>query len=301
VATLRPLALIALCWCAWAAQAQTSPTLNKLRNTQLITVGYRELSIPFSYLNERQQPIGYSVELCQRVVESLQRKLGLAQLRIKYVPVTSATRIPLVSNGSVDLECGITTNTVERQRTVAFSITTFVAEARLLFKRKNKIQDLEQLRGQGVVSTVGTTSMRNLNELNQTRQMNMAILAGRDDTDAFHMLDVDRVKAFLMDDVLLRSLVATAERPSDYDISQKAYSVEPYAIMLNKNDPLFKKAVDAALVELFQSGKQQAIYQRWFMQPIPPKGLNLQLPMSKALQHMRQQPSDSGDPADYQL
>lgn len=285
---------------AWAQPATVpSATLNKIRNTQLVVVGYREFSVPFSYLDARHQPVGYSIDLCQKVVLAIQQHLGLAQLRIKYVPVSPATRIPLVANGPVDMECGVSTNTLERQRSVAFSVTTFLSEARLVSKRKDAIEDLNQLRGQVVVSTVGTTSMRRLNTLNQEHQLQMQIVAGRDDIDSFQMLNVGRAKAYLMDDVLLRGFVAQSAHPQDYVISQAVFSVEPYAIMLKRQDPAFKKVVDTALVDLFRSGEQQAIYQKWFMQPLEPSLTNLQLPMSAALKRVVAQPTDSGNPADY--
>ncbi|WP_158529666.1 amino acid ABC transporter substrate-binding protein [Parvibium lacunae] len=296
----------------WAEWLETSPTLRRARSTQVLVVGYRESSIPFSFLNAQRQPAGYSIELCQGVVGLLREWLQRPGLTIKFVAVTSATRIPQVASGLVDMECGVTTNTQERQRTVAFSKTIFLAETRLASRRQDNIQQITQLRGQVVVSTVGTTSMRQLSELNQTQQLDMTIIAGRDDTDSFQILDMGRARAYLMDDVLLRSFIRSAKRTDAYVISTQAFSVEPYGIMLNRQDKGFKQAVDAALVTLFASGKQQHIYNKWFMQPIqvgsasgnlaaePGTDFNLNLPMSPRLQRVIAQPTDSANPHDYE-
>lgn len=276
-----------------------STTLRKIRDTNLIVIGYRVASIPFSYLDAKLRPIGYSMELCNRVIDVVRARLELPDLEIKLVPVTSATRLPMVANGTIDLECGITTNTAERQKTQAFSVTTFVAASRLLSKRENDIRTLDDLRGKTVASTIATTSIRYLNTVNESRRLDMKIVGGADDTDSFQMVQTDRAVAFAMDDVLLRSLQANSPNPADYSISDEALSVEPYGIGLPKDDPAFKQVVDGVLIDIFRSGEIHTLYRRWFQSPIPPKGVNLQLPMSDALKRAIAHPTDDPDPQRY--
>ena len=276
-----------------------SPTLAKLRAAGVITLGYRSASVPFSYLGPGLQPIGYTMDICQRVVTHLRRQPGLAQLEVKLMPVSSGTRLPLVANGTVDIECGVTTHTVERRRSLNFSLTYFVAESRLLSKRERPIPDLEALRGQAVASTIGTTSIQLLHSLNQARGLDLRILAGLDDVDSIRLLDSDQALAFAMDDVLLRGLMLQAKNASHYVASEKALSVEPYGLPLPPGDPAFKQLVDEALRQLFASGEIHALYKRWFESPIRPQGLNLKLPMSPALRRAIASPTDSAEPAHY--
>jgi glutamate/aspartate transport system substrate-binding protein len=281
------------------AAAQESPVLLKLRDTGIVTIGYRANSPPFSYLDADLKPVGYSIDLCRHVVNELRQRPGLALLEMRMVSVTSATRLPLVANGTVDMECGVTTNTAERQKTQTFSVTMFVAESRLLSKKSEDIRTLDALQGKAVASTIGTTSIQVLQAANASRGLGMRILAGLDDAESFRLLESGLVSAFAMDDVLLRSLLATARSPADFTISDAALSVEPYAIGLSRRDPAFKRLVDDALTRLFVSGEIRAIYQRWFQRPIPPRGVNLQLPMSAALERAIRQPTDSPDPQRY--
>ena len=277
-----------------------SVTLQKISATGVISIGYREGSVPFSYLDENHQPVGYSMDICNKVVAALRARLKLKALAVRLVPMTPATRVPLVANGTIDLECGVTTNTPERQKSVAFSVTTFVTESRLVSRRQAPILRIDDMRGKTVVTTIGTTSMRNLNELNQSRQLGVEILAGRDDSDSFQMVVSGRAQGYAMDDVLLRSFIANAPQPEDYLISREILSVEPYGIMLNKDDPVFKRAVDEAVVTLFRSDEFAGIYRRWFQTPIPGQGINLKLPMSEAFRKVVQRPTDSARPEDYQ-
>lgn len=277
-----------------------SVTLQKISATGVISIGYREGSVPFSYLDENHQPVGYSMDICNKVVAALRARLKLKALAVRLVPMTPATRVPLVANGTIDLECGVTTNTPERQKSVAFSVTTFVTESRLVSRRQAPILRIDDMRGKTVVTTIGTTSMRNLNELNQSRQLGVEILAGRDDSDSFQMVVSGRAQGYAMDDVLLRSFIANAPQPEDYLISRETLSVEPYGIMLNKDDPVFKRAVDEAVVTLFRSDEFAGIYRRWFQTPIPGQGINLKLPMSEAFRKVVQRPTDSASPEDYQ-
>jgi len=279
--------------------APDSAVLRKVRDTGVIVLGHRITSVPFSYLDAKLRPVGYSMDLCQHVVHAVRDRLGLRDLEIKLVPVTSATRMPLVANGTVDLECGVTTNTAERQKAQDFSVTTFVAASRLLAKKESEIRTLDDLRGKVVASTIATTSIRYLNSVNESRKLDMRIVAGQDDTDAFQMVQNDRAAAFAMDDVLLRSLQATAANPDDYSISDETLSVEPYGIGLPRDDSAFKQIVDGVLIELYRSGEIHAIYRKWFQSPIPPKGINLQLPMSDALKRAIAHPTDDPDPQRY--
>lgn len=287
--------------CTGSAWAQESVTLQKIKATGVIAIGYREGSVPFSYLDSDHQPVGFSMDICNRIVIAIRARLKLKTLAVRLMPMTPATRIPLVANGTIDLECGVTTNTLERQKSVSFSVTTFVTESRLVSKRQLPIMHINDMRGKTVVTTIGTTSMHYLNELNQSRHLGMEILAGRDDADSFLMVAAGRAQAYAMDDVLLRSFIANSPNPNDYLISQETLSVEPYGIMLNKDDPTFKRAVDEAIVALFRSGEFNRIYQRWFEMTIPGQGINLHLPMSKALGEVVRHPTDSAEPADYRV
>lgn len=294
--------LLALLLCAapfGAAAAEESIALRKIREAGVISIGHRDTSMPFSYLDERQRPIGYSMSICDRIVEAVRLRLGLHQLERRFVPVTSATRIPLVANGTIDLECGVTTNNLERQKQVAFSVTTFVAASRLLSKKATPIVRVDDLRGKAVVSTVGTTSLRHVQDLNTQRGLDVTVLAGKDDAESFSMVEKDRAAAYAMDDVLLRGSIATSRRPEDFVISDEALSVEPYGVMLRKGDETFKRLVDETIVALFKSGEIHRIYGQWFESPIPPKGIVLGLPMHPALRRAIERPTDSGDPAVY--
>jgi glutamate/aspartate transport system substrate-binding protein len=281
------------------AGALESLTLRKIKETGIISLGYRDGSFPFSYLDDRQRPIGYSMDLCQHIVGAVKRRLQLDDLQIKWTPVNSSTRIPMVANSTIDLECGTTTNTVARQKYVAFAVTTFVAASRVLAKNSSQIRGLEDLRGKSVVSTAGTTSIARLVEVNAAMSLRMHILAGKDHVQSFRMVESDRAVAFAMDDVLLYGLIATARDPSSYTVTEEPLSVEPYGIVLRKGDPEFKALADDTIVGLFRSGEIHAIYRKWFESPTPPRAVNLKLPMSAALKRAIAKPTDSGDPADY--
>jgi glutamate/aspartate transport system substrate-binding protein len=292
-------AAVGLVLLAGAARADEGPSLARIRDTGVIVVGYRPSSPPFSYLDARLKPIGYSIELCDRVVAAVKTRLELPELEVKLVAVSSATRMPLVANGTLDLECGITTHTAERARSQAFSITTFVAETKLLSKRSEPIHGLEDLRGKRVASTIGTTSIHHLHGVNERQGLGMHILAGLDDPEAFRLVQTGRAEAFMMDDVLIRSLLAQLPNKADYVLAERALTVEPYALGLNRDDPAFKRLVDEVLAGLYRSGEIRAIYRRWFESPIAPRGINLKLPMSAALQRAIASPTDNPDPAHY--
>lgn len=296
---LRWLLATLLTLAAGGVWALESLTLRKIQETGLISLGYRDGSIPFSYLDERQRPVGYSMDLCLHIVDAVKRRLQLEDLQIKWTPVNSSTRIPMVTNSTIDLECGTTTNTIERQKHVSFVVTTFIAGSRFASKRSSNIRDLEDLRGMSVVSTAGTTSIARLIELNAAKNLGMTILAGKDHVQSFRMVESDRAVAFAMDDVLLYGLIANARDPSLYTVTGEPLSVEPYGIALRKGDPEFKALADETIINLFKCGEIHAIYRKWFESPIPPRPVTLDLPMSIVLRNAISRPTDSGDPADY--
>ena len=292
-------AIMAIGLFAGTAAAQEG-TLKKIKDTGTITIGHRESSIPFSYYDDKQQVVGYAMDLCNKIVDAVKANLKLAKLDVKLQPVTSATRIPLIANGTVDLECGSTTNNLERQKQVSFTITHFVTANRFVSKKAAKLNKLEDLKGKTVVSTSGTTNIKQITELNTERNLGLTILPAKDHAEAFLMVETGRAAAFVMDDILLYSLVAGSKAPKDYEISADALSVEPYGIMLRKDDPAFKKVVDDAMTGIYKSGEINKIYDKWFLKPIPPKGVNLNVPMGASFKKVVAKPTDSGDPKDYQ-
>src|SRR3989440_9931405 len=229
-------------------------TLKKMKDPGTITLGHRESSLPFSYYDDKQQVVGYAMDLCARIVEGVKNNLKLAKLETKLNPVTSATRIPLMANGTIDLECGSTTNNLERQKQVSFTITHFVTANRFVSKKANNLKTVEDLKGKTIVSTSGTTNIKQITEIGAQKNLDLNILAAKDHAEAFLMVETDRAAAFVMDDILLYSLVANSKAPGDYVISADALSVEPYGIMLRRDDAPFKKVVDAAMTATYKGG-----------------------------------------------
>jgi len=295
---LSMLAISTLCARSALAQELTG-TLKKIKETGTITLGHRESSIPFSYYDDKQQVVGYAMDLCYRIVDAVKADLKLAKLDVALNPVTSATRIPLIANGTVDLECGSTTNNLERQKQVSFTITHFVTANRFVSKKSANLKTVDDLKGKTIVSTSGTTNIKQITEIGAQKGLNLNILAAKDHAEAFLMVETGRAAAFVMDDILLYSLVAGSKTPQAYVISADALSVEPYGIMLRREDPAFKKVVDQAMIATYRSGAINGIYEKWFLKPIPPKGLNLDVPMSAAFKKVIASPTDSGDPAVY--
>ena len=286
---------------AGAANAQQlTGTLQKIKDSGAITIGHRDVSIPFSYYDDKQRVVGYAIDICMRIVDAVKANLKLKKIDVKYNPVTSATRIPLMANGTIDLECGSTTNNLERQKQVAFTITHFVTANRYVAKKTSNIKSLKDLKGKTVVSTSGTTNIKWATEANTKQKLGMNIIAAKDHAEAFLTVDTGRAVAFFMDDILLYSLVANSKNPRDWAIGSEAYTVEPYGIMLRRDDPAFKKVVDNAVRNLYQSGRINAIYEKWFQKPVPPKGINLNVPMSAPFKKVVANPTDSGDPMVYQ-
>jgi len=286
---------------AGAANAQQlTGTLKKIKDSGTITIGHRDTSIPFSYYDDKQQVVGYAVDICMGIVDAVKANLKMPKIDVKYNPVTSATRIPLMANGTIDLECGSTTNNLERQKQVAFTITHFVTANRYVAKKASNIKTLNDLKGKTIVSTSGTTNIKWATEENTARKLGMNIIAAKDHAESFLTVDTGRAAAFFMDDILLYSLVATSRNPGDWAIGSEAYTIEPYGIMLRRDDPDFKKVVDAAMRNIYKSGRINAIYEKWFLKPVPPKGINLNVPMSAQFKRVVANPTDSGDPKDYQ-
>jgi glutamate/aspartate transport system substrate-binding protein len=283
-----------------AAAAAQEGTLQKIKSSGSITIGHRDASLPFSYYDDKQQPIGYAMDLCHRIVDAVKAELKMPKLETKYQLVTSANRIPLMANGTIDLECGSTTNNLARQKEVSFTITHFVTANRWVSKKSAKLKSLNDLKGKTIVSTAGTTNIKQITEINAAQNLGMNIISANGHPEAFQMVETGRAVAFVMDDILLAGLAAQSRSPKDYEISAQGLSVEPYGIMLRKDDAAFKKVVDDAMINTYKSGAINAIYAKWFEKPVPPKNVNLNLPMSAAFKKVVAKPTDSGDPKDYE-
>ncbi|KPA93235.1 MULTISPECIES: glutamate/aspartate ABC transporter substrate-binding protein [Pseudomonas] len=277
--------------------AELTGTLKKIKESGTITLGHRDSSIPFSYIADASgKPVGYSHDIQLAIVEGIKKDLNLPDLKVKYNLVTSQTRIPLVQNGTVDVECGSTTNNAERAQQVDFSVGIFEIGTRLLSKKDSTYKDFADLKGKNVVTTAGTTSERILKAMNADKQMGMNVISAKDHGESFQMLEGGRAVAFMMDDALLAGEMAKAKKPTDWEVTGTPQSYEIYGCMVRKDDPAFKKAVDDAIVGLYKSGEINKIYDKWFTQPIPPKGLNLQFPMSKELKALIENPNDKPAP-----
>jgi glutamate/aspartate transport system substrate-binding protein len=293
------LAFTACALCVAPAIAQDG-TLKKIKDNGFITIGHRDASIPFSYYDDKQQPIGFAMDLCAKIVDAVKANLKMPNLQVKYQLVTSANRIPLIANGTVDLECGSTTNNVERQKQVGFTITHFLTANRYVTKKSAGIKSVDDLKGKTIVSTSGTTNIKQATELNTAKNMGMNIIPANGHPEAFQMVETGRAVAFVMDDILLYTLVAQAGNPSDYVISSDALSLpEPYGIMMHKDDAAFKKVADDAMTAVYKSGEINKIYAKWFTSPVPPKGINYNVPMSAQFKNLIANPTSSGDPTVY--
>ena len=284
-----------------AANAQElTGTLKNIKETGAITLGFRDSSIPFSYLDDNQKPIGYAMDICLKIVDAVKKELKLDKLEVKLNPVTSATRIPLMANGTIDLECGSTTNNPDRLKQVAFTNTHFLTATRFVSKKSSNLNSIDDLKGKSVVSTSGTTNIRQLTEANAARNLGINIIPAKEHAESFPMVETDRAVAAVLDDILLASFVAGSKDPGGYVISRDAFSrPEPYGIMLRRDDAAFKKVVDAATAALYKGGEGQKIYDKWFTQKVPPKGLNLNTPISPELKNEFAKPTDSPDPDAY--
>lgn len=277
--------------------AELTGTLKKIKESGTITLGHRDSSIPFSYIADASgKPVGYSHDVQLAIVEGLKKQLKMPDLKVKYNLVTSQTRIPLVQNGTVDVECGSTTNNTERAQQVDFSVGIFEIGTRLLSKKDSPYKDFADLKGKNVVTTAGTTSERILKAMNADKQMGMNVISAKDHGEAFNMLESGRAVAFMMDDALLAGEMAKAKKPTDWAVTGTPQSYEIYGCMMRKGDPDFKKAVDDAIVSYYKSGDVNKSYSTWFESPIPPKGLNLSFPMSEKVKELIANPHDKPAP-----
>ncbi|MDE2369019.1 MAG: amino acid ABC transporter substrate-binding protein [Burkholderiales bacterium] len=272
--------------------AHAADTLTKIKDSGSVTMGVRESSGALSYTLGDGKYVGYHVEVCQHVLADIQKKLGLAKLDIKYQPVTSQNRIPLVQNGTVDIECGSTTNSAARARDVAFADTTYVEEVRIAVKANSGITSIAQLAGKTVATTTGTTSVQLLRKHERASGIEFKELFGKDHADSFLLLESGRADAFVMDGQILAGNISKSKNPADYKIVGEVLSVEPIAIMIRKDDPTFKKAVDDSLVAMMKSGEIAKLYDKWFMQPIPPLNRAVGLPASEATKYAWAHPND---------
>ena len=292
---------LAAAFCAAQANAEElTGTLKKIKETGAITIGYRDSSIPFSYLDDSQKPVGFAIDICYKIVEAVKKELKLDKLQVELNPLTSSSRIPLLANGTIDLECGSTTNNPDRQKQVAFTNTHFLTATRFVSKKSSNIKSIDDLKGKTVASTSGTTNIKQLTEANAARNLGINIIPAKEHAESFLLVETDRAVAAVLDDILLASFVAGSKDPGAYVISTDAFSKpEPYGVMLRKDDPAFKKVVDDATAALYQSGEGERLYDKWLMQKIPPKGLNLNTPISPELKRAFAKPSDSPDPDSY--
>jgi glutamate/aspartate transport system substrate-binding protein len=292
---------LAIACCAGQADSQElTGTLKNIKETGAITLGYRESSIPFSYLDDSQKPVGYAMDICLEIVEAVKKALKLDKLEVKLNPVSSSARIPLMANGTIDLECGSTTNNTDRLKQVAFTNTHFLTATRFVSKKASKLNSIDDLKGKSVASTSGTTNIKQLTEANAARSLGINIIPAKEHAESFLLVETDRAVAAVLDDILLASFVAGSKDPDAYVISSDAFSKpEPYGIMLRRDDPAFKKVVDDATAALYAGGEGQKIYDKWFTQKIPPKGLNLNTPIGAELKNEFAKASDSPDPDSY--
>ncbi len=272
--------------------AIAADTLKKIRDSGTITLGYRESSVPFAFLDANRQPIGYSMDLCYKVAAAVKRELKLPTLAVKLAPVTPASRIPDLLAGKIDLECGSTTNNAERRKQVAFTVATYIAGAKYVYKTKSNIRSIDDLAKRTVVTTQGTTTEKILRTLDTQNSMHMDILLAKDHAESFSHVGSGKAQAFFMDDILLYSLRAESGAPQDYEVSNKLLSIEPLSLMLRNDDPAFKRLVDLEITRVIMDGEIYALYKKWFQSPIPPKGTNLNVPMNFLLRDSFKVPSD---------
>ena len=294
LATLISCAGLAAIQPAMADDHSLNGTLKKIEDTGTLVLGHRESSVPFSYLDNEQQPIGYSMDLCSHIVDAVKAKLNMPDLKVQLQPVTSANRIPLLQNGTIDMECGSTTNSVKRQEQVNFGDTTFVTNVKVVVKKGSGIKSLADLDGKPIATTSGTTSVQLIKQNEKGSKINFKEIYGKDHAESFLLVANDRAKAFVMDDILIAGLIANSNTPDAFEFLPEILRTEPYGVMLRKDDPQFKELVDGALNALMKSGEINKIYAKWFESPIPPKGINLNFPMSAGLKAAIANPNSEG-------
>jgi glutamate/aspartate transport system substrate-binding protein len=279
-----------------AASAQSlSPTLQKIKDAGTITIGHRDSSVPFSYLDNDQKPIGFSLDLCELVVAKIKARLGQPGLKTAYQGVNSSNRIPLVKNGTVDIECGSTANTIARQQEVAYSVIFYAPQFKWVALKSSNLKTTDDLKGKAVVVTQGTNTAQFVAKLNADKNLGMKVLQGKDHAESFLLVETGRASAFMEDDILLAGLKANAASPDNFVFLADAYPSDPYGVMMAKGDGEFKKLVDDALIEAMRSGLYDKLYAKWFESPIPPKNINLKFPQSDKLKELIKSPSDKAN------
>lgn len=266
--------------------------LDTIRESGEITLAHRDAAIPMSYLDGDQRPVGYAMDLCLKVVAAIRQELKLKDLVVRYLLVTPATRLSAVADGKAAMECGSTTNNAERRKIVDYTIAHFITSARFLVRSDSGITKMADLAGRPVVSTTGTTNLKTLRRLDAEYNYRMKVVEAKDHNEAFGMVAAGKADAYAMDDVLLYGLRANAPDPSKFSVVGKPMTIEPYAIVLPKGDAAFKKVVDKEMRRIILSGEITAIYAKWFQQPIPPRGINMELPMPYVLKDSFKYPSD---------
>jgi glutamate/aspartate transport system substrate-binding protein len=285
------LAMAVLALAAGSAFAQVNDTLAKIKSSGRITLGVRESS-GLSYTLGNGKYVGFHTEMAERIISDLRKQLGLSALETRYQPVTSQNRIPLVTNGTVDLECGSTTNNAARQKDVAFAVTTYVEEVRIAVKANSGITSIKDLNGKSVATTTGTTSVQTLRKNERAGGIDFKEVYGKDHADSFLLLETGRADAFVMDASILAANISKAKNPADFKIVGEVLSVEPIACMLRKDDPAFKKAVDDSIKRQIADGSLAKLYDKWFMQPVPPTNTRIGLPLSDATKAAWANPND---------
>ncbi|MCA1410551.1 amino acid ABC transporter substrate-binding protein [Bradyrhizobium sp. NBAIM20] len=296
-----PVLFLALTSLAGAASAEDlAGTLQKIKETKKITLGYQEASVPFSYLDGNQKPVGFAMDICLRIVEAVKKQLGISDISVETVAVTSSNRIPLMVNGTLDLHCSATTNNADRQKQVAFTNTHFLSATRFAARKAASIKTIDDLKGKAVTAVAGSVNLTQLAKVNTERNLGINIMPAKDQAEAFLLLETDRAQAYALDDVQLAVAIARSKEPQAYVISEEAFSKpEPYGIMLRREDAPFKALADRATAELYASPEIEALYRKWLQSPTPPNGLNYNVPMSSALRNAFKKPSSSADPDVY--
>jgi len=275
-------------------------TLKKIKDNNRLVLGVRDTAPPFSYIDQNQKVVGFAIDICMTIADAVKRELKMPGLEVGMEFVNSSSRIPLITNGTVDLECGTTTNNADRKKQVAFTNTHFLTATRFVSKKDQHIASLDDLRGKSVASVAGSTNILMLIKANNDRKLGITVIAAKDVPEAFLLVETGRAAAFVMDDVQLSVVAAQSKEPAAYVVSDETLSnPEPYGIMMRKDDPAFKAVVDRATADLYRSPEIQTIYDRWFLKPVPPRGLNYNVPLSPALRWAFAHPSDDSDPAFY--
>ena len=284
------------------AAEELSGTLQKIKETRKVTLGFQEASVPFSYLDDNQRPIGFALDICLKIVDVVKKELGMPDIAVDYLPVTSSNRIPLMVNGTIDLHCSATTNSAERQKQVTFTNSHFLSATRFAAKKSSGTNAIDDLKGKSVTAVAGSVNLTQLVKVNTERKLGINVQPAKDQAEAFLMLETDRAQAYALDDVQLAVAIARSKQPALYMISEEAFSkAEPFGIMLRREDAPFKALADRATAELYKSPEIEVMYRKWLDQPTPPNGINYSVPISPALKNAFAHPSSSFDPDVYEV